>query len=531
MAELRLKQTGTIQLFENDNTSKITIASPASLGADRTITLPDANVTLASGTMLATDGSGASLTALNATEITSGTIPDDARLPTVGVDKGGTNLTSFATGDIVYASGTTAISKLAKPGTPDGEVLTFAACASAPSWAAAASGISWQSVQTSTPFTAVAGNGYPVNTTSSAITINLPAGVVGEQVAVVDYAGTFDTNALTISANGSEKIKGSTDDVEMRTERQAGVLTYVDATQGWVLTSAAPDPGIAPNPFIVATGGTITTCGDYKVHTFTGDGTFTVSNAGGAGGSTTVDYLIVAGGGSGAGTFRAGGGGAGGYRFNYPNPSTGGTSVTATGYPIVVGGGGAQLIGGKNSGSASSGFSISSAGGGGGGPYCAPRNGIAGGSGGGGAGNPAGQGAGGAGNTPPVSPSQGNTGGAGSPSGPIQGGGGGGGHGATGNTGGPGGTDGDGGVGTAITIPGASTTYAGGGGGGAYESGNPGIGGTGGGGAGGYGSGSAPGVAGTVNTGGGGGGAGGGPSDSYGGAGGSGVVVVRYKFQ
>ena len=64
MAELRVKETGTIKLFESDNTSSVTIASPASLGADRTITLPDASVTLASGTMLATDGSGASLTGL-----------------------------------------------------------------------------------------------------------------------------------------------------------------------------------------------------------------------------------------------------------------------------------------------------------------------------------------------------------------------------------------------------------------------------------------------------------------------------------
>ena len=75
MAEIRLKSTGTIKLFENDNTSNVTIASPASLGADRTITLPDASVTLASGTMLATDGSGASLTALTASELGSGTVP------------------------------------------------------------------------------------------------------------------------------------------------------------------------------------------------------------------------------------------------------------------------------------------------------------------------------------------------------------------------------------------------------------------------------------------------------------------------
>jgi len=51
MSELRLKSTGTIKLFENDNTSSVTIASPASLSADKTITLPDADVTLVSGTM------------------------------------------------------------------------------------------------------------------------------------------------------------------------------------------------------------------------------------------------------------------------------------------------------------------------------------------------------------------------------------------------------------------------------------------------------------------------------------------------
>ena len=51
MAELRVKGTGTLKLFESDNTSSVTIASPASLGADRTVTLPDADVTLVSGTM------------------------------------------------------------------------------------------------------------------------------------------------------------------------------------------------------------------------------------------------------------------------------------------------------------------------------------------------------------------------------------------------------------------------------------------------------------------------------------------------
>ena len=57
MAELRVKGTGTLKLFENDNTSSVTIASPASLGADRTITLPDGDVTLSTGTMPVLTGS------------------------------------------------------------------------------------------------------------------------------------------------------------------------------------------------------------------------------------------------------------------------------------------------------------------------------------------------------------------------------------------------------------------------------------------------------------------------------------------
>ena len=68
--------------------------------------------------------------------------------------------------------------------------------------------------------------------------------------------------------------------------------------------------GEAPvTPYIIATGGTITDSGDYRIHTFTGDGTFNVTNAGlpGPAGSTTVDYLVLAGGGGG-GSDNAGGG-------------------------------------------------------------------------------------------------------------------------------------------------------------------------------------------------------------------------------
>ena len=96
-------------------------------------------------------------------------------------------------------------------------------------------GTSWQAVQTSTPFTAVAGNGYFINTTSGAIEMDLPAGSIGDEISFVDYAGTFDTNALTIDQNGTEKIMGSTSPLTVSVERAANTLVYTDSTQGWLL--------------------------------------------------------------------------------------------------------------------------------------------------------------------------------------------------------------------------------------------------------------------------------------------------------
>ena len=102
------------------------------------------------------------------------------------------------------------------------------------SFAEVSGGTSWQAVKTST-FTAAAGEGYFVNTTASAFTMNLPAGSIGDEVVFIDYAGTFDSNTFTISANGSEKIHGSTDDLTVSTERAGNTLVYTDSTQGWLL--------------------------------------------------------------------------------------------------------------------------------------------------------------------------------------------------------------------------------------------------------------------------------------------------------
>ncbi len=102
------------------------------------------------------------------------------------------------------------------------------------SFAAVSGGTSWQAVKTST-FTAVAGEGYFINTTGGAFEMDLPAGSIGDEVSFIDYAGTFDSNALTIDQNGTEKIAGSTDPLTVSTERAANTLVYVDGTQGWLL--------------------------------------------------------------------------------------------------------------------------------------------------------------------------------------------------------------------------------------------------------------------------------------------------------
>ena len=96
-------------------------------------------------------------------------------------------------------------------------------------------GTDWQAVKTSATFTAVAGEGYFINTTSNAIEMDLPAGTIGDEISFIDYAGTFDTYALTIDPNGTEKINGSTASLTVSVERAANTLVYTDSTQGWLL--------------------------------------------------------------------------------------------------------------------------------------------------------------------------------------------------------------------------------------------------------------------------------------------------------
>jgi hypothetical protein len=101
-------------------------------------------------------------------------------------------------------------------------------------FAAVSGGTSWQAVKT-TGFTGAAGEGYFCDTTSAAFTATLPAGTLGDEISFIDYAGTFDTNNLTIAPNGAEKIQGSAASLTVSVERAGLTLVYTDGTQGWLL--------------------------------------------------------------------------------------------------------------------------------------------------------------------------------------------------------------------------------------------------------------------------------------------------------
>ena len=405
--------------------------------------------------------------------------------------------------------------------------------------------VNWQTSIKTSGFTAVSGEGYFCNTTGGAFTVTLPASPsVGDIVAVKDYAGTFNSNNLTLGRNSSN-IEGLASDKVLDVQSLSITFVYADATKGWLAVNDMTTEQVPS--FITATGGTVTTVDtNFKVHTFTGPGTFQVTCGGNAAGSNTVDYLVVAGGGSGGyANGGGGGGGAGGLRYSastYCNPSpSGGAAGTALpvslqDYPITVGGGGGAKSGSPSykrgdSGSNSSFSTITAHGGGGGGGGCSCSNqtGANGGSGGGGGKLSPSSAAGGTGNTPPVSPSQGFPGGTGGGPGPLNNrGGGGGGHSQIGNNAVPAGA-GAGGNGSVVAINGSCAAYAGGGGGNNENGPVQGAGGSGGGGAG-----AAPGNngnAGSTNTGGGGGGIDSVPGSYNSGAGGSGIVIVRYKFQ
>ena len=407
--------------------------------------------------------------------------------------------------------------------------------------------VNWSTTPvTATPTTGVNGVGYFINASGGAKTVNLPASPsAGDIMAVSDYSKISETNNITIGRNGSN-IQGAASDLIMANNGIAFTLVFVDATKGWIVTDSGVDSDREPAPtFICASSPSVATVGDYKIHTFTGPGTFTVNSVGNAAGSNSVDYLVLAGGGGSGVT--GGGGGAGGYRES-SGATSGGYSASPLGacvsalpvsvqsYSITIGGGGTggaqtpQPARPGTSGSPSTFSSITSTGGGGGDGYGAGGAGSPGGSGGGGAaGSP-----GGTGNTPPVSPAQGfNGANGGADAAPGYSSGGGGGATSIGISGSPPSGGGVGGNGATTSINNSSTVRGGGGGGGSWDSKAGGAGGPGGGGAGGA-AGANPGTAGTTNKGGGGGGPTSADTGNIGPAGvngGSGIVIIRYKFQ
>jgi hypothetical protein len=233
-------------------------------------------------------------------------------------------------------------------------------------------GPSLQAVKTS-GFTAVANEAYPCNTTSSAFTVTLPATPsAGDEIIILDYAGTFDTNALTISPNGN-KIEGLTGNQTLNGDREGVRLVYIDSTQGWLAYSGINEgtDALSPAPY-------------------------------------SVDFLVIAGGGGGGSSSTsdpAGGGGAGGYRNSFSTETSGGGGSSesslsfnlGTVYTVTVGSGGnnggstsTQAGAGNNSSISGTGITtITSTGGGfggngsGNGSANATRNGGTGGSGGG----------------------------------------------------------------------------------------------------------------------------------------------------
>jgi len=415
--------------------------------------------------------------------------------------------------------------------------------------------VNWQTTPKTATFTAVNGEGYFINSGSS-LTMNLPAGSAGAIVAVSDYARNFATYNFTIAPNGSEKIGGTAQAAVLSVNGQAATFVYVDSTKGWVNVQNAEDTETGVPPFIKATGGTITDCGDFRIHTFTSPGTFQVTQLATQSPApiyNLVSYTVVGGGGGtsigAAPAHAAGGGGAGGFREGKNAPvdsytasplnAPAGLPVSVTSYPITVGGGGsvttnAQARGGTGNPSVFSTITSAGGGGGAGSSYCGSGPQMIGGPGGSGGGgssqSPSGPGPG---NQPPVSPPQGNNGGSGTDSPPDTRAGGGGGATVAGCAGSPGSKSGNGGAGATTNITGSPVAYAGGGGGGASGPAgqqSKGLGGAGGGGDGGCNS--TAGEAGGANLGGGaGGGKGGPPGASSGNTGGSGIVIIRYKFQ
>ena len=137
--------------------------------------------------------------------------------------------------------------RVAKLGT-DGQALTSGGAGVAVNYEDVAGGISWQAVETGSTMTAVAGNGYPIDTSSNACTITLPASASnGDQIIFTDYARNWGTNGIELDSNGlNYQGEDDTFDVEYTTDGQSVDIVYSGATNGWIPTI---DEAVADVPF------------------------------------------------------------------------------------------------------------------------------------------------------------------------------------------------------------------------------------------------------------------------------------------
>ena len=223
------KTSSAVNNFEMTNQATGTSPTLAAVGGDSNIDM----VLVPKGTGETKVGTGAA----TATVTSSGAY--DLTLDTnSGSNSGVITITDGANGNIAITpngSGAVVLDGLSWP-TSDGTanyILKTDGSASL-SWTEMSGGTSWQAVQ-STGFTAAAGKGYFCNTTSAAFTVTLPGSPsLGDEVSIVDYSGTADTNNITVGRN-SLKIMGSAADLTVAIERAAFTLVYSDSTYGWLL--------------------------------------------------------------------------------------------------------------------------------------------------------------------------------------------------------------------------------------------------------------------------------------------------------
>jgi len=230
--QLIFQTTGSasaVNQFDMTNAATGNAPSISATGGDTNIDV--AIIPKGSGeTKVGTGAAAATITSSGAHDLTLDT--------NSGTNSGVITITDGAGGNIAITpngSGNIVLDGLTFPNA-DGSADTFLKTngSGTLSFAEVSGGTSWQAVKTSN-FTAVAGEGYFINTTSGVITMTLPSSpTIGDEVAFVDYAGTFDSNTMTVGRN-SEKINGATADLTVSVERAANTLVYTDGTQGWLL--------------------------------------------------------------------------------------------------------------------------------------------------------------------------------------------------------------------------------------------------------------------------------------------------------